>query len=139
MVVGYYEPGTTTAQSLLEHGLAEGHYIPGAGWSHHGLIDLASRFGVQGQTRGFHTLSMDQAFQRLKDSVETGPAIASVHYRFDPQSTIPHLVVVREIKDGMVYYSDPAEKAGNGAIQAARFKKAWKKRIIATRPSTDNN
>jgi uncharacterized protein YvpB len=61
--------------------------------------------------------------------------IASVHYKFDPKSPLPHLVVLTGIKDDIVYYNDPAAKAGEQQISKAAFMQGWKKRMIVIRPA----
>ena len=60
--------------------------------------------------------------------------MASVHYKFDPRSSIPHLVVIDGIKDNVVYYNDPAAKIGQKQISVIDFQKAWKKKYIVIRP-----
>jgi ABC-type bacteriocin/lantibiotic exporter with double-glycine peptidase domain len=62
-----------------------------------------------------------------------------VHYKFDPKSTIPHLVVVDGIVGGVVYYNDPAAKTGEKQISTADFLKGWKKKVIVVRPVADGN
>lgn len=131
MIVDFYRDNAPTAQALLERGLKRGHYITGAGWSHTGLARLAEAYGVRGRVRDFTDLTTKRAVERLKRDLEHGPVIASVHYGFDPQSTIPHLVVIRNIIDGTVYYSDPAEESAAGTISRAGFIDAWKQRAIA--------
>ena len=77
------------------------------------------------------------AFGELKESLRDGPVIASVHYKFDPKSSVPHLVVITGVADGVVYYNDPAAQAGEESIPAADFLKAWKKRFIVLRPAPE--
>ncbi len=77
---------------------------------------------------------MELAFNELTSALRAGPVMASVHFSFDPQSTIPHLVVINGVKEGMVYYNDPAEKGGGGSISINKFQKSWKKRYIEFRP-----
>jgi len=60
--------------------------------------------------------------------------IVSVHYTFDPQNPIPHLVVANGIHDGTFYYNDPAEVSGGGSIPVEKFENSWKKRYIAFWP-----
>jgi ABC-type bacteriocin/lantibiotic exporter with double-glycine peptidase domain len=69
--------------------------------------------------------------------LKTGPVIASVHYKFDPKSTIPHLVVLNGIKGDLVYYNDPAAKTGSKFIAKEAFLKAWKKKIIDIKPASE--
>jgi predicted double-glycine peptidase len=73
---------------------------------------------------------MDTAFTKFSEKLKSGPAIASVYYTFDPQSPIPHLVVITGIQGDAVYYNDPAEDSGGKTISIPDFKRAWKKRFI---------
>jgi ABC-type bacteriocin/lantibiotic exporter with double-glycine peptidase domain len=57
-----------------------------------------------------------------------------VHYKFDPKSTIPHLVVINGIKDNTLYYNDPAAKTGEKQISVTDFLRGWKQRFIVLRP-----
>jgi predicted double-glycine peptidase len=66
--------------------------------------------------------------------VKEGPVILSVHYKFDPKSTIPHLVVIDAVDNGVVYYNDPAAKTGEKQISVTNFLKGWKKKVIVIRP-----
>jgi len=56
------------------------------------------------------------------------------HYTLKPSNPIPHLVVINGVKDGFVYYNDPAEESAGIKISVSDFIKAWKKRFIAIRP-----
>jgi len=75
------------------------------------------------------------ALAQLETYVKGGPVIASIHYKFDPKSTIPHLVVIDGIASSTVYYNDPAAKTGEKTISTADFLKGWKKRFIVIRPA----
>lgn len=134
MIVELYKPGSTTPDQLLKEGINSGAYISSAGWSHAGLIKLSNKYGLGGYGEYPTNLSMTDAFSKLKKALEEGPVIASVHYKFDPRSTIPHLVVVNGVKGNTVYYNDPAEQSGGGEISIEKFQSAWKKRFIVIRP-----
>lgn len=135
MLIDYYKPGEVTVDTLLDEGLDAGAYLSDAGWIHQGLVNLADDHGLSGSTHDFSSSGMDTAFANLTDAVGEGPVIASVHYTFDPKNPIPHLVVVRGVSDGKVYYNDPAAPSGNGSISIEAFKKSWKKRYIEVRPA----
>jgi predicted double-glycine peptidase len=135
MLIEFYEPGATTVDNLLEEGIANDAYVSSAGWSHAGLIGLSRKYGLDGKSRDMAELSMEKAFSELKEVLEEGPVMVSVHYTFDPQNTIPHLVVINGVSDGKVFYNDPAEKAGGGSISIAKFQSSWKKRYIEIRAS----
>lgn len=135
MLIKYYRPDTEmTLDALLTRGIAAGAYVDDAGWSHAGLISLAGRYGLTGESRSLADLTMQDAFAELEQAVAEGPVMVSVHYTFEPSNPIPHLVVITNIKDDKVYYNDPAEKAGNGSISKIKFQNSWKKRYIAIRP-----
>ncbi len=79
---------------------------------------------------------MDTAFAKLAEAVTEGPVMVSVHYTFEPTNPIPHLAVISGIEGDVVRYNDPAEVSGGGTISAEKFKRAWKKRYIAIRPTS---
>ena len=135
MLINYYQPNEVTVDGLLKQGIAAGAYISDAGWSHAGLIGLAQKHGLTGESRSLADLSMENAFAALESEVADGPVMVSVHYMFEPTNPIPHLVVVNAVNDGLVYYNDPAEPSGNGAISISKFKSAWKKRYINIHPA----
>jgi uncharacterized protein YvpB len=56
--------------------------------------------------------------------------MASVHYTFEPTNPIPHLVIVTGMKDGRLYYNDPALGKAGDSIPVSKFKNSWKKRYI---------
>ena len=134
MVINYYKPETVSVNALLKRGVAAGAYAPNAGWIYAGLISLSHKYGLDGTYYDLSKLDTETAFGRLQDILKEGPVILAVHYKFDPKSTIPHLVVINGIKDGVVYYNDPAAKVGEKQISVENFLKAWKKKVIAIRP-----
>lgn len=129
MLIDYYEPAVSV-DKLLGEGVSAGAYLDSAGWTYAGLISVAKKYGVTGQSFDLAGQGMENAFAKFESAVEEGPVMASVYYTFTPGHPIPHLVVVNDVKDGMVYYNDPAEPAGGGTISVAAFKAAWKKRYI---------
>jgi len=135
MIINFYQPGAVSADTLLEEGIAAGAFIDGAGWSHQGLVSLARAYGLQGSTHDLSNLDMDAAFAEFEKFIKNGPVIASVYYKFDPNSPIPHLAVINGIKEGVVYYNDPAGQSANEKISIADFMRGWKKRFIVIRPS----
>lgn len=138
MVVEYYKPDTISVNELLHQGIASGAYNQNAGWIHQGLISLSKKYGLVGSTHDLSKLNNKDAFSQFKKILIDGPVIASVHYKFDPKSTIPHLVVIDVIDNDIIYYNDPALKIGEQKISIADFMKGWKKRFIVIRPSTEN-
>ncbi len=136
MIISYYEKSAVSVDKLLKEGIANGAYLADAGWTHQGLINLARKFKLDGQSHSLIEDTTDTAFTKLEAVLKNGPVMASVHYTFEPTNPIPHIVVVHEVRNGEVYYNDPAEQSGDGHISIAKFKKAWKKRYIEIRPIT---
>ncbi|OGD67078.1 hypothetical protein A2442_00435 [Candidatus Campbellbacteria bacterium RIFOXYC2_FULL_35_25] len=134
MLVEYYEPGEVSVDTLLNEGIASGAYLKDAGWIHRDLALLADDHGLEGMNYDLSSANMDTAFAQFETAVEEGPVIASVHYTFDPQNPIPHLVVISGIDGDVVYYNDPAGKSEGGNLSVGAFKRAWKKRYIEVRP-----
>jgi predicted double-glycine peptidase len=134
MLIDYYSNRQINVDQLLEKGIANNAYLSDAGWIHAGLINLTHEYGLDGQSKSLAHLSADNALTALSKVVANGPVMASVHYTFEPTNPIPHLVVINEIKDGKVYYNDPAEATGNGSLSFEQFKRGWKQRYIVIRP-----
>ncbi len=134
MLIEYYEPNAVSVDELLTQGIDAHAYLDDAGWTHAGLINLSHKYGLSGESHSLADSSMEEAFDALQDELEEGPVMASVHYTFDPQNPIPHLVVVNGVRDGKVYYNDPSESGGGGTISIAKFQSSWKKRYIDIRP-----
>lgn len=134
MIIDFYGD-SVLPDVLLDEGIARGAYLTNAGWTHAGLIGLAADYGLSGSTVSLAHLSTRDAFYELEQVMKEGPVMVSVHYTFDPSNPIPHLVVVNGVKDGRIYYNDPAEGAGGGHISIEQFKTAWKKRYIEIRPT----
>ncbi len=130
MVIDFYHPGTVLVDTLLNEGIAAGAYSKASGWKHADLVLLAHRYGLDGKNYDLSHLEMPAAFTQFKQSLSEGPVIASVYYKFDPKSTIPHLVVINGIEGDRVYYNDPAGLAGGKEISVADFMKGWKKKFI---------
>ena len=137
MVIDYYKPNAVSVNKLLALGISNGAYDYNAGWIHQGLISLAKTYGLDGTTYDLSKSSTSVAFQKFENILADGPVIASVHYKFDPKSSIPHLVVIDGIKEGTLFYNDPASKEGEKQISVADFEKGWKKKIIVIRPKVE--
>lgn len=135
MIIEYYHPGKVSVDTLLSEGIEAGAFLTKAGWTYAGLIGIARKYGIAGESHDLGGSSMDTAFADLLTTLKKGPVMASVHYKFDPKNPIPHLVVINGIKDNIVYYNDPAGKSGGGSISLAKFQSAWKKRYIELSPA----
>lgn len=134
MIIEFYHPGVVSVDTLLHEGVMSGAYIKGAGWSHQGLVRVGEHYGLEGRSYDLAGLDTATAFAQFKEFLIEGPVIASVHYKFDPKSTIPHLAVITGIAGDRVYYNDPAGRAPRQFISTADFLKSWKKRFIVLRP-----
>ena len=134
MLIDFYKPDSVSVNTLLQQGIQAGAYLQKAGWTYAGLIGLSKKYGLEGTSYDLGKLSTSAALAQFQMHLKDGPVMASVHYKFDPKSTIPHLVVINKIENGIVYYNDPAAKSGNLKISVADFQKGWKKRYIVIRP-----
>lgn len=131
MIINYYDPGAVSVDALLRQGINAGAYAANAGWKHRDLALLGERYGLEGKSYDLAQLDTKSAFAQFKETLEEGPAIASVHYQFDPKSTIPHLVVITGTVGDRVYYNDPSGHAPGQYLSTSEFLAAWKKRYIA--------
>ncbi len=136
MLIEFYEPKKVKVDTLLSEGIAAGAYLADAGWTHAGLISLSKKYGLTGTSHDLAGSSMTAAFSKLESVLEEGPVMVSVHYTFNPKNPIPHLVVISGVREGKVFYNDPAEPSGGGSLSVEKFKKAWKKRYIEIRSTT---
>ena len=138
MVIDYYKPDSVTVNQLLGQGILAGAYDTNAGWIHKGLISLSTKYGMEGNSYNFSSSKQSVAFAEFKKFLDDGPVIVSIHYKFNPKSTIPHLVVIEGIQNGVIYYNDPALKTGQKTISTEDFQKGWKKKFIVIRPKPEN-
>jgi ABC-type bacteriocin/lantibiotic exporter with double-glycine peptidase domain len=134
MIIEYYKPDTVSVNTLLLQAVALGAYDVNAGWIHKGLISVAHKYGLDGKSYNLASLSNADAFSELKKALLDGPVIVSIHYKFNPKSAIPHLVVIDGIENGILHYNDPASQSGNMEISTDKFLKGWKKKYIVMRP-----
>lgn len=134
MLIEFHKPGSVSSvDELLQEGIAGDAYLDDAGWIHQGLIRIAEKRGLTGETYDFSYLGKEGALAQLERHLIDGPVIASVHYTLDPTNPIPHLIVVTGIEGDVVYYNDPAGESGNSSISVSKFLKAWKDRFITIR------
>ena len=135
MIIDFYNPDAVSVNTLLKQGIASGAYLQSSGWTYAGLIGLSKKYGLDGNSYDLGKLDSQTAFNQLKSYLADGPVIVSVHYKFDPKSTIPHLVVLNTLDNGVLHYNDPAAKSGDKEISVTDFLKGWKKRFIVVRPT----
>jgi ABC-type bacteriocin/lantibiotic exporter with double-glycine peptidase domain len=136
MIIDYYTPKSVSVDTLLQEGIKLGAYDRNAGWIHKDLVSLSKKYGLGGSSYDVSGLGKEEALSTLKKYLVGGPIIVSIHYKFDPKSSIPHLVVLDGIDNGVIYYNDPAAKVGQKQISIADFQKGWKKKFIVVRPTT---
>lgn len=134
MLIDFYSGDVEPVDELLNRGIKIGAFLTDAGWIHQGLINLAGKYNLSGDSISLSHLSLDSAFSEFETILKRGPVMASVHYTFDPTNPIPHLVVINGVKSGKVFYNDPAEEDGGGSISIEKFKESWKKRYIKIKP-----
>ena len=148
MVMDYWhqkEPSNRTAslEAVLEQGLRAGAYLPGIGWSHKGLVQIARHFGydsynIDVAARSPAPKSTNEAWAMLRVELNNGPLLASVFSGLDPARGGGHIVVVVGNQDGLVFYNDPeemGEREGRKIIAQEVFLRAFKNRYIVVRPS----
>jgi ABC-type bacteriocin/lantibiotic exporter with double-glycine peptidase domain len=134
MIVDYYSDKPISVNTMLNQAIASGAYLPSAGWTHQGLINLSKKYGMTGKAYDLSSSSSKAAFATFSTLLKDGPIIASVHYKFEPTNPIPHLVVIDGIDKDFVYYNDPASTGGGKKISVDTFRKAWKQKFIVIRP-----
>lgn len=135
MIIDYYHPEAATVNEMLHKGIAARAYDYNAGWIYQGLINLSHVYGLDGRYYDLDGLSQQAALARFESYLGSGPVILSVHYKFNPASTIPHLIVVNGIKNNVVYYNDPATTKGTQSTSLTNFLRGWKRKVIVIRPA----
>jgi len=135
MMIDFYKPDAVSVNTLLQQGIAAGAYDEKEGWTFEGLIQLSQKYGLIGSYHDLSKLSAKAALAQFRNFLKNGPLILSVHNRFNPKNTMPHLVVIDGIKNNVVYYNDPAAKTGKKKISLANLLKGWKRKVIVLRPA----
>lgn len=131
MVIDAHNPGALTSPNpLLREGISLHGYTPN-GWLHSTLVSLGRMHGLRGNAVDLSKETKKEAIASLKLALETGPALASVHYKLEPHNPIPHLIVVHAVGTSTVTISDPANEHGDEVVPLLKFEKAWKNRYIS--------
>ncbi len=138
MAIGFYKPDEISVSALLKEGIVSGAYVKNVGWSHQGLTDLVTKYGLVGEIHDLTKLKSQKALIELKEILNDGPVIASIHNKFDPKAILGHLVVVTGYDDQFIFYHDPASTKTEKKISNAGFLAGWKKKIISVRQPTLN-
>lgn len=136
MMIEYYKPDTVDVNTLLQEGLDDDAFSSKAGgWTYAGLIEVAEKYGLTGSSYDYMSDGSKVALAELRKSLSDGPVIASIHYKFQPNNKISHLIVVNGIDGDKVYYNDPAAPEGQLSVSLKTFLGAWKKRFVVVRPA----
>ncbi|MEK9208945.1 MAG: C39 family peptidase [Patescibacteria group bacterium] len=133
---------TATLEEVLAQGLRNGAYLPGVGWSHKGLVEVARHFGYTGfnvdyAPNGPTPKSLSEAWDLLVKEIESGPILVSVFAGLDPYRKGGHIVVLTGAHDGLVFLNDPeemSEREGRKALALKAFLPAFKRRYIVIQP-----
>ncbi|MDQ5889828.1 MAG: hypothetical protein QG609_321 [Patescibacteria group bacterium] len=122
---------------LYQLGLDKGAYLPGVGWRHTGLVDLAKHFGFK-NSYNLDLAQMDtsEALAKLKDELKNGPVIVSVFAHYEHGHKEGHLIVLLSLNDSEAEVLDPAASTREDIhqfIPTEKFVTGWKKRLIVVR------
>lgn len=122
---------------LYKLGLEQDAYLPGIGWRHAGLAELARHFGfANSYNLDLAKESLEVALNKLKAELKQGPVLVSVFANYEPGHKEGHIVVLLSLTDNQAEVLDPA--AQNHAdirqfLPAGKFITGWKKRLIVVR------
>ncbi len=118
---------------LIRNGLVLDAFIPGVGWKHAGLKNIAEQLGFAAETYDWFKEEPSAAWGMLLPLLEKAPVIASIHKDLIP-GTSGHLVVLTGRDETSVFYNDPlaADRAGiPRSASHGQFLAGWKRRAIA--------
>ena len=124
---------------LISHGQSINAYIPNIGWSHPGIVNVAKKFGYDGQNYD-PVLSQTEihiAFEQMLTELKKYPILASVFPNFDPTIKDGHIIVVTGFDGTNVHINNPVEKTptlGVKGLDLTSFLNGWKKRYIVIYP-----
>ena len=127
----------TNLDELYHLGLDQGAYVPGIGWRHAGLANLAKHFGFKNSYNlDLAKESLEVALNKLKEELAQGPVLASVWGKYEVGYPDGHIVVLLSLTDEQAEVLDPAAKDHadiHQFIPAVTFITGWKKRLIVVR------
>ena len=137
MIMDYWKKpaGGVGLAALIQNGVKIGAHDKRHGWRHKGLVNLAKKYGYQGQNYDWFKNSPQKAFLKLTKKIGV-PAIASIHSGLNPKKP-GHLVVITGIRGKKIYYNDPDSAKRKHVAKVAsieKFLRGWKRRIIIVRP-----
>lgn len=123
---------------LYKLGLEQGAYVPGVGWKHAGLANLAKHFGFNNSYNvDLAGESLEVALEKLKTELKQGPVLSSVFANYEAGHKEGHIVVLLSLTESQAEVLDPAAKDHDDVhqfIPASTFIPGWKKRFIVVRP-----
>src|SRR3989338_10442200 len=70
MAIGFYEPDAVSVTTLLKEGLVSGAYVKNVGWSHQGLTDLVTKYGLIGKIQDFNKFKAQKTLGELRDVID---------------------------------------------------------------------
>ncbi|HEY4484053.1 MAG TPA: C39 family peptidase [Candidatus Paceibacterota bacterium] len=122
---------------LYQLGLDTNAYLPGIGWKHQGLVDLAKHFGfLSSYNLDLAQMDTSEALAKLKDELKNGPVIVSVFAHYEHGHKEGHLIVLSSLNDSEAEVLDPAAPTREDIhqlIPTEKFVTGWKKRLIVVR------
>ena len=119
-------------ENLITEALASDAYIPGIGWKHKELVDVAKAHKMDGENLDWTSEHPDIAFNKMLPYLEKHPVIASV-FKDLKAGESGHLVVVTGYEDGNIYYNDADSKDREGikrSVPLKEFLDGWTRRIV---------
>jgi len=122
--------------NLITEALASDAYIPGVGWRHKGLVDVARAHGLEGENLDWTSEHQDIAFNKVIPHLAKHPVMASVFKNLKPGES-GHLVVATGYESGKVFYNDPDSKERENIEKSAplnEFLNGWTRRIVVIHP-----
>lgn len=135
MLFGYFQK-KAPPDELLKLAIEKDAYLPGIGWKHKELADLAEKYDLRGDCYDWSKIDEDTAIKNAEIHIKRYPIMASVFSDFQPMNG-GHLIVITKIEANQVFYNDPNaeyEKDIEKIISKEKFVAGWKKRVITIKP-----
>ncbi|PIP58191.1 MAG: hypothetical protein COX02_01645 [Candidatus Vogelbacteria bacterium CG22_combo_CG10-13_8_21_14_all_37_9] len=133
MVLDSLNYQTPSADKMIAEGLKQEAYLPGIGWKHVGLANLAKFYGAQARNYDWLDLSLSEAEKELTKYLGQTPILASIFKQFEPDNPGGHLIVLIGLENNRIIYADPEIKDHNKiicSIKKEKFLQGWKRRVI---------
>ena len=140
MLLDYWNNESETTpedvENLITEALDFDAYLPGTGWKHKELVDIAKAHHLEGENLDWTSEHPDIAFNKAVPHLAKHPVMTSVFKDLKPGKS-GHLVVVTGYEGGKVFYNDPDSKNREGIERNAslnEFLNGWTRRIIVIHP-----